>query len=145
MRERSAAAGWWRDSRESTTTRRSRCTCGCAEVERQLLVLKRNRECALGHVAPEVAGLTDREVAGRLVLDRRVVPDHHVVCAPVVRIPWRVLLGMILELLQQGSPVCDRHTFDMGRTVQIEVQRRSAGNGMGPNDGIADVDECLVI
>ena len=41
----------------------------------------------------------DGEVAGSFVLDRCVVPDQDVVRAPVVCVPGRVPLGMVLKLL----------------------------------------------
>src|SRR5260221_3105647 len=80
---------------------------------------KCNRWGALDHESPEVAGLADGKVAGSLVLDRRVVPDQDVVRAPAVRVTGSVLLGMVLELLQERSSVWDGHSFDLLGPIQI--------------------------
>ena len=55
----------------------------------------------------------------------------------------RALLGVILQRLQQRAAFRLRHPFDVGRPVEIEVERGIARDGMRADDGMPHVDELL--
>ena len=60
---------------------------------------------------------------------------------PRVRVPGRVLLGVVLERLQKGATFVFGHPFDVRRSIEIEVEGGVAGHRMGAHDRVRHVDE----
>ena len=66
-----------------------------------------------------------------------IIPDDHIVQAPLVRILKLGLRGVIEQLVEEDLSVLFRHAFNRFRADRVEVDRLFSRRGMGANDRVA--------